>query len=159
FGALAAEKPLALLLDDLHWADSASLDLLLHLTRQSSGGRVLLLGTYRDVEVNRQHPLERALIDLARERLAAEVTLRGLQPEGAPALVGVHLGAADLPGELAALVHERTEGNPFFTEEVLKALVEQGAIAQAGSGWDRRKVREIEVPSSVRSVIGQRVGR
>ena len=157
--ALAAEAPLALLLDDLHWADSASLELLLYLARQSHGDRVLLLGTYRDVEVNRRHPLERALADLTRERLVEEVVLRGLSPTDIGALIGVRFGLPSVSSELADLIHGRTEGNPFFVEEVLKVLVEQGAIYREGSGWERKSMAELEVPRSIRSVVGQRVGR
>ena len=157
--ALAAEAPVALLLDDLHWADSASLELLLHLARRVAGDRVLLLGTYRDVEVNRQHPLEAALGELVRERLVEEISLRGLAVTDTAALIGAHFGLAEVSGELRDLLQARTEGNPFFIEEVLKALVEQGAIFPSGIGWDRKAISQIDVPRSIRSVVGQRVGR
>jgi tetratricopeptide (TPR) repeat protein/transcriptional regulator with XRE-family HTH domain len=157
--ALAAEGPLALLLDDLHWADSASLDLLAHLARTLRGDRVLLLGTYRDVEVGRQHPLESTLTSLTRDRVVELITLRGLPPAGTGELIRARFGVDEVSTEMRDLVHERTEGNPFFTEEVLSALVEQGAIFRAGAGWDRKAVAEIAVPQSIRSVVGQRVGR
>jgi tetratricopeptide (TPR) repeat protein len=157
--ALAAETPLVVVLDDLHWADSASLELLLHLARRAAGDRVLLVGTYRDVEVNRQHPLEAALGELVRERLVEEIRLRGLSPAGTAALIGVHFGLEDVSAELRDLLHARTEGNPFFIEEVLKALVEQGVIFRSGEGWDRAVIGEIDVPRSIHSVVGRRVGR
>jgi tetratricopeptide (TPR) repeat protein/transcriptional regulator with XRE-family HTH domain len=157
--ALAAEAPVALLLDDLHWADSAGLELLLHLARQMHGGRVLVLGTYRDMEVGHQHPLEGTLAELVRERLVTEISLRRLPPEGTAALIGAHFGLEEVSDELRDLVHSRAEGNPFFTEEILKALVEQGAIFPAATGWDRQAIGEIAVPRSVRAVVGQRVGR
>jgi tetratricopeptide (TPR) repeat protein len=157
--ALGAEAPLAVVLDDLHWADSASLELLLYLARRAAGDRVLLVGTYRDIEVNRQHPLEAALGELVRERLVEEVSLRGLSPAGTAALVGAHFGLEEVSAELRDLLHARTEGNPFFIEEVLKALVEQGAIFRSGEGWDRAAIGEIDVPRSIRSVVGRRVGR
>jgi tetratricopeptide (TPR) repeat protein len=157
--ALAAEAPVALLLDDLHWADSASLELLPHLARRVTGDRILLLGTYRDVEVNRLHPLEAALTELVRERLMEEVILRGLSPAGTAALIGAHFGLEEVSTELRDLLHARTEGNPFFLEEVLKVLVEQEAIFRSGERWDRKAIGEIDVPRSVRAVVGQRVGR
>ena len=136
--ALAAEGPLALLLDDLHWADSASLDLLLYLARQAAGTPMLLLGTYRDVEVNRQHPLEATLGDLVREQLAEEIHLQCLPPSGTAALIGTLVGAHEIPPDLPAMVHERTGGNPLFTKEVLKDLVEQGAPARDTVTRNRR---------------------
>jgi tetratricopeptide (TPR) repeat protein/transcriptional regulator with XRE-family HTH domain len=157
--ALAAETPVALLLDDLHWADSASLELLLHLARRAAGDRVLLAGTYRDVEVNRQHPLEAALGELVRERLVEEVSLRGLSPAGTAALIGAHLGFEKVSLELCDLLHARTEGNPFFVEEVLKALVERDAVSPSAEAWDRKAIGAIDVPRSIRSVVGRRVGR
>ena len=157
--ALAAEGPLAVLIDDLHWADSASLELLAYLTRALRGAPVLLVGTYRDVEVGRQHPLEGVLTTLTRDRVVDVLTLRGLPPAGTAELIRAHFGVEEVSEELRDLVHERTEGNPFFTEEVLSALVEQGAIFRSGEGWGRTSTAEIAVPQSIRSVVGQRVGR
>jgi tetratricopeptide (TPR) repeat protein/transcriptional regulator with XRE-family HTH domain len=157
--ALATEAPVALLLDDLHWADNASLDLLLYLARQGHGSRILVLGTDRDVPVGHQHPLEGTLAELVRERLVTEISLRRLSPEGTAALIGTHFGLEGVSDELRDLVHTRAEGNPFFTEEILKALVEQGAIFRSARGWDRRAIGEIAVPRSVHAVVGQRVGR
>ncbi len=157
--ALAAETPLALLLDDLHWADSASLGLLAYLTHFLRGDRALLLGTYRDVEVGRQHPLEATLTTLTRDRVVEVLVLRGLSPEGIAGLIRARFGVETVSEELRDLVHERTEGNPFFTEEVLSALVEQGALFRSGDGWDRKALAEVGVPQSVRAVVGQRVGR
>jgi tetratricopeptide (TPR) repeat protein len=133
--------------------------LLAHLARALRGDRVLLLGTYRDVEVGRQHPLESTLTSLTRDRVVELLTLRGLPPVGTAELIRARFGVEEVSAELRDLVHERTEGNPFFTEEVLSALVEQGTIFRAGEGWDRKAVTEIAVPQSIRSVVGQRVGR
>src|SRR5205807_1775541 len=76
--AIAEYAPVALLLDDLHWADSATLKLLLHLARQTRSSRTFILGAYRDVEVNRQHPLERTLRELDREGLMHRLAVRRL---------------------------------------------------------------------------------
>jgi class 3 adenylate cyclase/tetratricopeptide (TPR) repeat protein len=157
--ALADETPLAVLLDDLHWADSASIELLHHLARILRGVPVLLLGTYRDVEVGRRHPLRGVLTALTRERLLDLLKLQGLSSAGTAALICARFATAEVSDELRDLVHERTEGNPFFTEELLSALVEQGAIYREGEGWERKEVAEIELPESVRAVVGQRVER
>jgi class 3 adenylate cyclase/tetratricopeptide (TPR) repeat protein len=157
--ALAERQPVAIVLDDLHWADGASLNLLLHLARHTRGCRVLLVGTYRDVEIRRGHPLQGALRDLVRERLVERVAVRRLPAAGTAALMAVSLGMGTVSDEFAELVHRHTEGNPFYTQEVLRALVERGDVYRQGEHWQRRAVGEITVPESVRAAIDERVGR
>jgi len=159
--AVAAAAPVALLLDDLHWADSASLDLFAYLARQTRGHRVLLLGAYHDVQVGRQHSLERTLREMQREGLAERVPVRRLDQAGTAALLAAALGEV-VSEEFAALLYRHTEGNPFFTQEVLRALVERGDVyrgKERWERWERRAVTEIIVPESVRSAIGERLSR
>ena len=151
--------PVALLLDDLHWADDSTVKLLQHLARYSRSDRILLLGTYRDVEMNRQHPLEAALLDLSREGIVQEVEVRRLGRDATAALVAEIMGNQAGLDDVADLVYRRTEGNAFFIQEMLRALVERGDLYQYNGHWERRKVREMEVPKSIRSVIGQRLSR
>ena len=157
--AVAEERPVALLLDDLHWADGTSLALLQHLARHTRAYRVLLLGTYRDVEVGLRHPLDRALRDLNREHLAERVSIRRLGQEETAALIATTFGEEQVSSEFAELVHRHTEGNPFFTGEVLQALVERGDIYREDGRWERREIGDIEVPESVRSAIEERLSR
>ena len=157
--SLAEDAPLAVLLDDLHWADSASLDLLVHLARQLRRKRVLLLGTYRDIEVHHQHPLEATLDTLTRERLDETITLRRFSLEGTAALLRDRLGGQAVPERLCCIVHERTDGNPFFAEELLAALSTQGVVRADGSGWLGEGEIQVDVPRSIRAAIGRRVGR
>ena len=157
--AIAETMPVALLLDDLHWADGSSLDLLQHVVRHTRAYRVLVLGTYRDVEVDRHHPLERVLLDLERQHLVERIALRRLRLDGTAALVTTTIGTGDVSRELADLLHRQTEGNPFFIQQVLRALIERGDVYRQNGHWTLREVDEIEVPESVRAVIGQRVAR
>lgn len=157
--AVAEEAPVALLLDDLHWADASSLKLLHHLARQTRNDRVLLLTTYRDVEVGRQHPLEATLRDLTREGLVQRIDVRRLDRERTRALVATTMGEQDVSEEFADLVHQRTEGNPFFVQQVMRMLVERGDVFREGNRWGRKEIKEIEVPESIRSVVGQRLER
>lgn len=157
--AVAAESPVALLLDDLHCADSSSLEVLQHLTRHTDSDRVLILGTFRDVEVNRQHPLEGALRDLHREGLIKRIDVRRLDGEDTAGLIASVLGEEDVGDEFAELVYRRTEGNAFFVVQVLRALVERGDVFPRDGVWDRKSIDQIEVPDSVRSVVGQRLSR
>ena len=152
-------RPVAILIDDLHWADRSSLELLQHLTRHTRGNRVLIVGSYRDVEVNRSHPLENTLLDLGRERLIVEVEVRRLSQPGTGQLVAAALGGSEISMRLVRLVHRHTEGNPFFVEAVVRTLVDRGDIYRNENRWECRAVEEIEIPKSVRSAIGQRLSR
>jgi tetratricopeptide (TPR) repeat protein/transcriptional regulator with XRE-family HTH domain len=156
--AISEVAPVALLLDDLHWADDASLDLLQHLARHTRAHRVLLLGTYRDVEVGRQHPLGKALHDLERERLLERIRVRRLGHEGTVRLIADRMGQ-DLSDEFAELVYRHTDGHPLFVHEVLRALIERGDVYRRDGRWESRGVAEIGVPESVRATIADRVSR
>jgi class 3 adenylate cyclase/tetratricopeptide (TPR) repeat protein len=156
---IAGYAPVALLLDDLHWADPATLKLLLHLARHTRSSRIIMLGAYRDVEVNRRHPLEGTLRELDREGLMHRVAVRRLDREGTAALIAASMGEEEISPEFSGLVYGRTEGNPFFVQQVMRVLVERGDVYREGGRWERKAVEAIEVPESVRSVIGQRLGR
>jgi transcriptional regulator with XRE-family HTH domain len=160
--ALAAEQPVALLLDDLHWADGASLDLVQHLARRTRDAALLLLGTYREEEVDRQHPLDAAVRDLGREQLVERIEVRRLSQEGTRDLIAVAIGAQKTADAIAdALAHQlygRTEGVPFFVYAMVRELAQRGALVPPPDGrWEGTASDEIAVPESVRSVIGQRL--
>jgi serine/threonine-protein kinase len=130
--ALAETRPLALLLDDLHFADQDSLNLLADLARHTRSHRVLLLGTYRDGELDREHPVRRMVHDLTREHLVERITLGRLPVEGTAAMVAATVAGTEGVSEFAEFVHRRTKGNPFYIETMLQAL-----------GGHYRLVREI----------------
>ena len=156
---IAEVSPLVLLLDDLHWADATSLSLLLYLGRHLTGSRILLLGAYRDAEVGREHALEETLRELVHERLVDEVHVQPLPLEGTAGLIRQQLASQTVSEELVALVHTRAEGNPFFSEELLKSLVEQGGLVHGQVRWEHPALAGVEVPRSVRSVVAHRVSR
>lgn len=157
--AAATERPVAILLDDLHWADEASLDLVQHLARHTRSSRVLILGTYRDVEVQRSHPLSKALRDLNREQLVDRLPIRRLPEEAAADLIRTTMDEAEVSREFADRIYANTEGNPFFTVEVLRTLAERGDLFRQGGRWERRTMEEIVIPESIRDAIGERIGR
>jgi tetratricopeptide (TPR) repeat protein len=157
--SIAEWTPVALLLDDLHWADSSSLALLQHLSRQTRGDRVFLLGAYRDVDVGSAHPLKGALRDLNREGLVSSFELRRLGTDATSALVAAVLGEESVSEEFTQLIQSRTEGNPYFVGQVMRAMVERGDIYWKDGTWDRKGLEQIDVPETVRSVVGQRVSR
>jgi len=120
--AIAQERPVALLFDDLHWADEASLRLLSHLARQTRGRRVFILGTYCDTQLSASPALDRTIRDLSRERLAERVTVRRLTAEGTAAMVAATVGDVETSEEFTEFVHRRTKGIPFFIEEMLRSV-------------------------------------
>jgi class 3 adenylate cyclase len=150
----ARRQPLVLVLDDLHWADKASLLLLQFLARELGSDRLLVLGTYRDVELRRQHPLSETLAELARNPLCERVLLRGLARADVARFIEATTGKA--PAEaLADAVFRETEGNPFFVHEVVRLLAADGRLERppVGGSWS------LEIPQGVREVVGRRLNR
>jgi predicted ATPase len=156
---VCAERPVALFLDDLHHADSASVDLLAHLARHTRTDRVLLVGTYRDVEVGPEHPLRKAVRELDREQLVEKVEVLRLGREETAALMSDRLPEAEVSEEFSGLVFDRTGGNPFFTVEVLKALIERGDPFLWEGHWLSKDMQDFAVPESVSEAILERVSR
>lgn len=136
--AAAARRPLLLVLDDVHWADAPTLQLLRHLGRMAERAPVLVVATYRDTEVGRGHPLAAALADLRREQPLVVIALGGLSGDEIAGLV-------DGDRELAEALRQRTDGNPLFIGEVRRHLRE-------GGGGE-------ELPPGVKEVIGRRLDR
>jgi class 3 adenylate cyclase/tetratricopeptide (TPR) repeat protein len=157
--ALAAERPLAVLLDDLHWMDGASLGLLLHLARHTHELPILLLGTYRDLEVGARHPLAKGMSDLGREHLLERIEVRRLGRDGTGELLSATLAEGEVTEALTELIHGPTEGNAFFVQEMLRTLVERGDIRLVEGRWELRTGVEVEVPENVRATILERVAR
>lgn len=156
---VAEVTPVGLLIDDIHWMDAASLDLLQYLARQTRGCSILLVATYRDGEIGQGHPLERVLLDVDREDLAELVVVRPLSSEGTTALTAVTMGETEIEAGFATLVHLRTGGNPFFVRQVLHALMEHGEIYREDGRWSGTAVENLPVPASIRAVIEHRVAR
>ena len=122
FGARAARRPHLLILDDLHWADASSLLLLRFLARGVHTIPLLVLGAYRDVEVDRDHPLAAALAALGRERGYQHLSLRGLSPDATAALLR-DVGQEEPPNDsFTQELHRLTGGNPFFVQETARHL-------------------------------------
>ncbi len=158
FANLAREKGLLFYADDLHWADRGTLWLLSHLLRQLKTERVLITGAYRETELDRAHPLAKALVDWNRERLVTRITLRRFDSAETSAQLGALLGEA-VSSEFGEAVHRETEGNPFFVEEVLKSLIEKGSVRRESGKWKRCDVDELVIPQSVKEAIGSRLDR
>ena len=151
---VAESQPLMLVLDDLQWADQPSLLLLEFLARQVPASKIMVIGTYRDVEVTRAHPLSNTLAQLARSEAYHREELGGLEAESVGQLIRDVSGAEPSP-ELIQAIYGHTEGNPFFMTEVIRLL------GQGHSTEDPQTdgFEELEIPQSVLEVIGQRLNR
>lgn len=143
--------PLVLVLDDLHWADKPSLLLLQHLARELAGMRVLVVGTFRDTDLVRTHPLSDVLATLNRESGFERLALRGLSAEECAGYIRATANVEPSPALLAKIVEE-TEGNPFFLAEVVNLMAEEGTL-------DKTSLSDITIPDGVREALGRRLDR
>ncbi|HEY7267142.1 MAG TPA: AAA family ATPase [Solirubrobacterales bacterium] len=150
--AAARDRPLVIVLDDLHWADEPSLLLLRFAAREVASSGLLILGTYRDVELGRHHPLARVLGEISGIEGSGRIPLRGLGVGAVERYIEMTSGAPAPPG-LAEAVEERTDGNPFFVGEVVRLLASEGKLTAGGSA------AELQIPQGVREVIGRRLDR
>jgi class 3 adenylate cyclase/tetratricopeptide (TPR) repeat protein len=158
-GRAAQGQPLLLVLEDLHWADESTLLLTEYLAPLLPEMPVLVLGTYRDIEVDLQHPLARVIGQLGNRGLLERVSLRRLSYDGLRAMLQA-LAGQPAPEKLARMIDRETEGNPFFVEEVYLHLVESGVLLdEQGRVRPDLRLDEASVPESIRLVLGQRLDR
>lgn len=154
FEELAREDPVVVAIEDLHWADEATLELYSYLARRLGDRPVLLLGTYRTDELDRRHPLRTVLADLEAARRLDELRLSALDESATGDLIREALRLREpLPREFAvfrAAMYERCEGNPLFTEEVLAALVQAGDLVYREGAWTAdADLSRLTIPRSV----------
>lgn len=158
---LAADRTVVLVVEDLHWADPSSLDLLVALARRREAARLLVVATLRSGDAaTRDHPSHAAVAELAPRGLAVEVALPALGGDDVAEYLAARLPGAALPAGVAAGLRERTAGNPLFLEKAVDAWIEQGTVVAEGDRW--RVVADAAelgraVPSSVRQLIRLRL--
>jgi predicted ATPase len=155
---LSARAPILLVIEDAHWADPATLGLLRHLARRSKTMKLplVLAATYREVELDQGPVWHEVLGELNRERLSTGLKLERLDKARTSDMLAVLFNEAVTP-EFVDVVYSETEGNPFFIEEVVKALIDEGKIYYAEGRWRRPPMKEIVVPQSVRLAIQARL--
>jgi len=156
---ISKEAPLLVVLDDLQWTDQSSLLLLHYLARGVSKERLLFLGNYRDTDIDQRHALSSVLTDLNRERLLQSVPLKRMSFNDSSEMIRQILAQDDVPREFCELIYEKTRGNPFFLEEVIKSLKEQELIYREQNRWRIKEVSRIEFPETVKSVVEGRISR
>jgi tetratricopeptide (TPR) repeat protein len=159
--AVASSRPTVMLCEDLHWADPASIDLLLHLFQLVEQVPLLFLCTYRP---DRQSPVfafKAPLSDLYGQQYT-EIRLQPLTEQESDRLVSSLLSIDDLPADLRRSIFRKAEGNPFFVQEVVRSLIDSGAVIQDEQGvrWNREtRLQDITIPDNVQSLIIARFDR
>jgi DNA-binding winged helix-turn-helix (wHTH) protein len=161
--AVSARTPLLLILEDLHWGDSSTLDLISALARHRTLARIMLIATYRPSELaGSATPLEALKRDLLAHKLCREIVLQPLTEAEIARYLADGQSAAAVSNELASLLHRHTEGNPLFMIAVFEHMLEAGLVEHEHGGWRlRRPASEIalQVPETLRQMIGAQIER
>lgn len=157
--AIAVAAPLLLVLDDLHWADPASLDLLAHLAGQLSDAAILIAGAYRAGEAEQSPSFQKLLAELTRRRVLATLKLGPLNRSDMTTLVAAALDRPPSPA-LVNWLYRRSEGNPFFAEELLREGMESGRLARLESEWVLAGPElDVALPPGISGPVNQRLAR
>ena len=158
---LTERSPLLVVLDDLHWADEPTLVMLRYLLRASETWPLMLVGTYRDTELGRTHPLSAALAELRRDESVERLRLAGLEEaEVVDLLSAASGGSADDTVSLARALFRETEGNPFFLNEMVRHLLETGRVVEEeGALVARGDLGQLDLPEGIKEVVGHRLSR
>jgi tetratricopeptide (TPR) repeat protein len=158
---LTAEVPLVLILEDLHWSDYSTLDLISYLANQRHAARLMLIGTYRTVDVIVSgHPLKAIKRELLAKQQCEELPLEYLSKEAIARYLAVRFPGNRFPADLARLIHERTEGNPLFMVNAVDYLVAEGLISESEKSWHlvvKIENVEVTVPDSIKQMIEKQV--
>lgn len=155
---LSEAGPVALVVEDLHWADDATVGMLRTLARVATRSHVLVIGTYRETDLDRRHPFAKALPELQREVEVTRIALDGLATEDVQAMLERISGHA-VPPEFAQRLAAETDGNPFFLRETLLHLADEGQLRVEDGVWVAAPDAELSIPAGVRDVIGRRLSR
>lgn len=156
---VATDRPVVFVVDDLHWADVATVGTLRAVARATRSAGVLIIGTYRDTDLDRRHPFAEALGIMHREVDPVRISLAGLSTNAVQQLL-VELADQAITVDFAQTLTEETEGNPFFLRETMLHLVEEGRLRHDGDAWIiDGAADDLGVPAGIREVIGRRLSR
>ena len=155
FTKLAQIQPVIVIMEDLHWSDSNSLEFLLHLARRLSSLPILLVITYRAEETFPE--LTHFLAELDRGRISTELKLGHMSPVEVDAMLRATFELNEpISQEFLDVIFPLTEGNPFFIEEILKALIADGDIFYADGTWDRKAMDQLRIPRTIQAAVQRR---
>ena len=151
----ARRRPMVIVLDDLHWADRPSLQLLEFVSRELLASNILLIGIYRDVDISRAHPLSQTLGELIRDSRFERISLTELSRSEVAEFVEI-VGGMEPPSVLVEMIFNQTEGNPLFVTEVIRLLIQDGQLTPANrnrTNWN------VAIPQGVREIVGRQLDR
>jgi len=154
--AAAADQVVLGMIEDLQWADPSTLELLRYVGNRAGRQRLLILGTFRPAELETAHPAFRAWVDEHCEQIA----VRPFSLEDVGAYLEARFGAHGFPADLSRLIHERTEGHPFFVTSLVQLLVERGDLALQQGRWEVARPgldNVLEAPESIRGMVRRRL--
>jgi predicted ATPase/DNA-binding winged helix-turn-helix (wHTH) protein len=161
--AMAAETPLILVFEDLHWADHSTLDLISALARRRAQAKLMLIATYRPADISEaQHPLKGLKQDLVTRKLCVEIALRPLTKAAVTEYLVRELHQPKLPAGLSSFLHQHSEGNPLFMIAVLEHLISQNYLRRESDTWQLASaLAEIDmgVPAALSELIELQIER
>lgn len=159
--ALTAETPLVLILEDLHWSDYSTVDLIGHLARRRGPARLMVIGTYRPAEVIvKHHPLGEMKRELHVHRRSTELALEYLTEAAVARYLELRFPGSELPEALPRLIHERTDGNPLFLVNVVDYLISEQQVARSEKGWQLAVPAQevgLGIPDSLQQLIEKQI--
>jgi DNA-binding winged helix-turn-helix (wHTH) protein/tetratricopeptide (TPR) repeat protein len=160
---ITSENPLLLVLEDLHWADHSTVDLISAVARRRPPAKLMVVGTYRPVDVIvSEHPLNPLKQDLLVHHLCREIALEPLGEAEVAEYLAAESSGASLPDSLASLLYQQSEGNPLFMVTALGDMCERGLISRDKESWELRVARkgiDLEVPESLQQMIEVQIER
>ena len=154
----ASEKnPILLVLEDIHWADISSLQLLQYIARNTKTSRVFICGTYRPEELDdlrdkKVHPLKESIQRMSRDKMFQTIELTRLKKSDVTRILTNMLGTSNFPNEFKDRIYQETEGNPFFIEEMLFTFFDEGIIRMEGGAWQFRDISKGVIPTTITSL-------
>ncbi len=160
-GMLATSSPIVLLLEDLHWADPSSVDLLRHLCQRIATQRLLITGTFRPEDLERSgHPLKSYKAEMQAHNLCDEIALGSWSLDHITEYLDAAFSPNDFPAELSSLILDKTEGHPLFAANLLQYLAERGDLSKANGRWSLvgpLSETDLAAPESVRAMISKKI--
>lgn len=161
--ALSADRPFILVLEDLHWSDYATLDLVALLARRHEAARVFIITTYRPHDTNGStHPLKLLKHELVAHNQGEELSLNFLNQAEVSEYLAFRFPHGEFVPALAHVIHQRSEGNPLFMVNMIEYLIGQGVLRQQAGRWELQadlRQGSLDVPASLQAMIEAQIDR
>ncbi len=155
---IASDHPLIIFLDDLQWADQATLQLLKYMSINLGSAPVLFIGTYRPEDIEKEHSLKEVIYDMSRENIHHEIELDRLNWRSTKEIVSSLIGRGEVPDDFVKFIHRTTDGNPLFVKECIKQMLDDGTIDVRNSNYPT-STDNVKIPKMINDVIKRRVER